>query len=236
MLRLAIASFSVVLAATACGNGPRDATPLPEPPSMDLSKVGPPEAEVVSTSLHVSIRGEPGAAPGGALVRVTALDGFEPPHVFMAEEDGSFAATDVPGSYGGEFRFQVESAGVRGVPRDAFYLDPLNEAAYLVPSLRHTCLALSPGFEVTFAEMALASLALENGCDEPVSVSNARSRSGAVESRTSTALPLLIEPGEGATLSLEFQGSAFGSSEDTLFIDVTVAEQTIRYPITLFAP
>jgi len=232
---------SIVLTSTAC-SGPRDATPMPEPPSMDLSKLGPgvrgdggAEVTPSTTAISLVLRGEPGFAPPRSELLVTHLDGGTAPTAISIREDGSFEDT-VYGDYGDEFRFQLVVNDRRGEPVDAFYLVPATGQPYFSPSIRHDCVSLRPGFEVTFEDMGVSPLALDNDCGGEVTVANARSRTGAAGSRTSTPLPLAVPAGGSATLSLQYQGSAFGSSEDTLFFDVTLDGRAIRYPITLFAP
>lgn len=240
MSRVLAPLMLVVLAGTACGN-PRDATPLPEPPGLDLDRIGPAAApteyrpDVYPIPIHMA--GEPGSAPAGALIQVTNLELPDPPSVATVAANGSFAVSLMGGS-GDELRFQLVVDGQRGAPLDAFYVDPSTPGAqnYLTPSMRHDCLSLSPGFEVTFENMGVAGLVLDNGCDGGVTIGNARSRSGASTSRVSNPLPVVLAAGETASLSLEFAGSAFQSSEDTLFVDATLGGRAIRYPITLFAP
>ena len=234
--RAAAPLLFTVLACAAC-DGPRDATPMPEPPSMDLSKVGPRNAidtAGIETTV-IPLAGQPGTAPPGSLVRVTPLDNDLSFSTASVDEEGGFSEILVNSTPGSELRFQVVEDGQRSEPQDAFYLTG-PAGYYLSPSLRHACVRLAPGFEVTFVDMPLATLSVHNGCGAPVTLSNARSRTGNPGSRLSTPLPLVVQAGDDAQLSLEYQGSAFGASEDILFVDVTLEGRTFRYPITLFAP
>ncbi len=242
MSRASLPLVVIVLASTAC-SGPRDATPMPEPPSMDLSKVRP-DMEIVGEAIGtdstlttiIPLEGQPGAAPPGSVLLVTPLDTALAPVAQSVEQDGSFNEFTVPGEMGDELRFQVVLGEERGTPQDAYYIGPSPTEPYLTPSLRHDCLDLQPGYEVTFRDTGVAMLTLSNGCDAEITVANARSRTASPGSRTSTALPLTIAAGGSVSLSLEYQGSAFESSEDTLFFDITLEGRAIRYPITLFAP
>ena len=239
MLRAPALLVLTALASVSCGS-PRDASPMPEPPSLDLSKIGPYREVVTDTVVPattvIPLEGQAGTAPPGSILRVTPLDSIGPAIVVSIREDGGFDEITIPGVSGNELRFQVVEGTARSAPQDAFYLQPPGGTYYLTPSLRYDCLTLAPGFEVTFASMGVATLTLTNGCSSAVTVANPVSRTGAPGSRTSTPLPLTIAAGESARLTLEFQGSAFGGAEDTLFFDVTLDNRAIRYPITLFAP
>ena len=83
-----------VLCALGC-SGPRDATPLPEPPALSPDRIGIPKVMMVA-STGIPLEGLAGAAPPNALVRVTNLDSSAAPVSVNAAANGAFTLT-VPG-------------------------------------------------------------------------------------------------------------------------------------------
>lgn len=229
--------FSLTLAAIAC-----NATPLPEPPALvDLSKVTPPETfngPVVGegtgggVALGLSFEGAPGAAPPHSSVSVTNLDSTEPPIVTTAKSDGSFVV-NVPMQLGDVLRFEAVTSSGRTPPSDG--LMPLEPGGSLRPAPRHSCLSLEPGFSLDFTDKSAVTLVLNNGCDEIIAVTNPRFRTETVSFGWVTEFPLQIPAESSATLELEHTPTRGDAREVVLFLDVTLAGETLRYPITLYS-
>jgi hypothetical protein len=200
---------------------------------VDFDKVGAPSVvDTASTMLSVDIVGAPGAVPGGAELRVTGLDTSAPPTVESADADGSFLI-EVAGDYGQEFRFQLVGDGQRSEPQDAVYSLPGSQTPHFEPSRRFDCVALSSGFELELPG-GNATVTLSNDCQQPVTLANLRSRTDQALFTLTSALPPTLSPGAAATLSFEFNGAR--PAEDILFLNITLAGETIRYPLTLYAP
>jgi len=105
----------------------------------------------------------------------------------------------------------------------------------LTPSPRFDCLKLGPGYVLDFGSAAQATLSLENGCADALTLANPRTRLALADFATETALPLDIAAAESAQIRVNFSRSVAGLREDILFVDVTQAATTLRYPITLRA-
>ncbi len=227
---------AALLLASVVGCGPRDATPMPEPPSLDITKVGGPRETVTASEcigepdscppVIVSISGEPGAATPNTLLRVTNLDTRDPVTAVEVRVDGGFEIV-LSVTEAQELRFQVLDGSVRGAPEDVILH---NAPLYLEPSLRHECLTLAPGFDVA-ALSGTASVELHNGCAEPVLLAQPRFRLGLPGFGQPALLPQTLAPGEGTTLVIGVDGAQ--PSEDVLLLDATLGATTIRYPITI---
>lgn len=230
---LAVASI-----ATLCGLGcgPGVATPVPEPPTLNLARVGRPSIDEVAqpSTNGTDIHGAPGAAPGGALLRITNLDSADPASVVNVKSDGSFDATIVV-TDGQELRFDWSRGDESGPPEDARFVVQV-PSFRLEPSTRLTCLQLTPGFVVDFAQTTQQTLTLANHCSGNVSLAAPRFRVGLVDFTLQTPLPIDVAPGEQASLELGFERAQASAREDTLFFDVESDGSTVRYPITLLAP
>lgn len=217
--------------------GPGAATPMPEPPTLRLGRIGPPATGVVLNGEGRDLYGSPGAGPAGALVSVTNLDRMDPSYVSSVQPDGSFSLT-VPVKNGEELRFDWLRGAERGKPQDAlFFADdlPLPPVIHLEPSARFECLTLTPGFALDFARTSTGSVVIQSRCPEPVLLDMPRTRLGIPEVQLQTPLPLTIGVGESATLEIAFTPGPT-QREEVLFFNVTEGAQTIRYPITLFGP
>ncbi len=180
--RCARAGFAPALAVcaglSAFSCAPGVATPVPEPPTLNLARVGPPtgaqpvsEPAVNGTHLY----GSPGAAPSGALLRVTNLDGSDPPSAVSVLADGSFDVSLVVAS-GQELRFDWLRGDQVGAPQDAHFVN-VPPPFRLEPSTRFACLTLTPGFVVDFRQAATQTLLVVNDCAAAVSLSTPRVRS-----------------------------------------------------------
>jgi len=207
---------------------------MPEPPSIDGGRIGPGPMDISTLSEPhlVPIAGKPGAATAGSVVRVLNLDLQLPAVSARAAADGSFA-TSVLASAGNELRFEALSEGRRSAPADFIYTS--NAGDQLTPSPRHDCLTLSPGFDLEVPASGVATLRLSNECADAITLATPRFRSaGAFE--LATPLPLLVAAGGEGQLELRLSAATPGAAEDVLFLDVTLATRTLRYPIGLFTP
>jgi hypothetical protein len=216
---------------------------MPEPPAatFDLDGINrgvvapasqPDLKEVNATYVY----GGPGSVPAGATVRVTNLDLATIVRAVTAYADGAFTAV-VIASDGQELRFEWLKGSQRSLPADAIVVKP-DPAAMLLgvtPSPRFECVSFTPGPVLDFGVAASATLVVENRCAEDVSLANPRTRLTLADFQLSSALPRAIGAGQSAELSVDFTRAAMGLREDILFVDVTLAGTTIRYPITLRA-
>lgn len=228
-----VLTVSAGLGSASCEPGV--ATPVPEPPTLNLGRVGPPATEVVAHPANgTHLNGSSGAAPSGAIVRVTNLDGTDPPSTVNVQPDGSFDVV-INVTNGQELRFDWQRGTERGAPQDAhFVTTPL--PYHLEPSLRFDCVRLSPGFSVDFAQTMTQTLAVANDCTSSVTLETPRARLGLVDFALETALPIDVPSGGTTTLELAFNRAQTAAREDTLFFDIVRDGTAIRYPITLFAP
>ena len=234
-------ALAAVLAAgaglTLAACGPGVATPVPEPPTLQLGKIGGPsggQPNVTSVGGR-TLFGDIGAAPAGSVVRVTNLDRKDPVVVSSAKADGSFNL-GLEVLDGEELRFDWVRGTERGAPQDAHFVQgPRLDVYHVEPSRRFSCVGLSPGFAVGFDGGNEQSLVVSNGCASDITLSAPRLRLGLADFKLVTQLPASIAAGQSGTLDLSFTRSLNGAREDTLFIDVTSEGEVIRYPVTLHA-
>jgi hypothetical protein len=234
----ALMTAGVWLLASACGPGV--ATPMPEPPTVfDLSGFMDPLAAATKTPLDsrvLVLEASRGNVPPGATVRVTNLDTTDSVVAGPGNAQGGFEV-DLIVTDGQELRFEWVNGTEHSAPADAIISrpDPLGESYRVTPAPRFACLELSPGFALDFNGTTHATLGVENACDEAVQLSNPRRRLALPDFALSSTVPTEVGPGESAQIGADFTRSATGLREDVLFIDVTLADTTIRYPITLRA-
>jgi hypothetical protein len=234
----ALVTAGVWLLASACGPGV--ATPMPEPPTVfDLSGFMDPTPGVVHTPLDnrvLVLETTRGNVPPGATVRVTNLDTTDTVVAGPGTPQGGFEVALIV-TDGQELRFEWVNGAERSAPADAIISrpDPLGEFFRLNPSPRFACLKVIPGFVLELDEKNHAMLGIENGCDDPVQLSNLRSRLSLRDFALPATVPAEVPAGESAEIEVDFTRDSAGLREDVLFIDVTLAGTTIRYPITLRA-
>jgi hypothetical protein len=225
----------VWLLASACGPGV--ATPMPEPPTaFDLSGFG----EGVLAAGYpldervVVIASGTGNVPAGATVRVTNLDDTSPVVAGPGNPQGGFQV-DLIVTDGQELRFEWVNGREHSAPADAIISrpDPLRPEFDLIIAQRFACLKLSPGFALDFSDETHATLGVENDCTEAVTFANPRSRLALPDFALPATPPSDVAPGASTQIDVDFTRSAAGLREDVLFLDVTLAGETIRYPITL---
>lgn len=217
--------------------GPQGATPVPQPPlgafpldSIATPKVDPDTRNVVVLSSRPmgSSKGSP--VPGG-LIRVTDLDSTASPVQTTVDDAGAFSLS-LPFALGDELRFEWLLDGQRSTPADAV-LTSGPAALALVPSPRFACLGVEPAYFVGFGSATRAELTLTNRCGSAVTVDGPRTRLGLADFALDPALPLTVPGAANAALSFTFERSTAGIREDVLFVDVTLAGESVRYPITL---
>jgi hypothetical protein len=214
------------LLSIAC-EGPRGASPLPEPPAIDGSRIGVENSIVpVSFPADIEIVGERDSASPGATLRVTNLDTTDDPVTTTVTDDGRFSVlvTVTPGD---ELRFEAFRAEYRSDPVDLVFDDgPL-------PAPRHDCITLTPGYLVEFDGSTAESLFIDNQCDSPAVVQDPRFRLGLSDFELTTALPVTIEPSRSTSLRFSFDPQAAGIREDVFFTDIDVNGEVLRYPVGL---
>jgi hypothetical protein len=228
-------TVGVWLLASACGPGV--ATPMPEPPTaFDLSGFG--EGALAASypldeRVLVIATGR-GNVPAGATVRVTNLDDTSPVVAGPGNPQGGFQV-DLIVTDGQEVRFEWVNGGEHSAPADAIISrpDPLRQDFQITIAPRFACLKLSPGFALDFGDQTHATLGVENYCTDAVTFANPRSRLTLPDFALPATPPADVAPGASAQIGVDFTRSAAGLREDVLFLDVTLAAETIRYPITL---
>jgi hypothetical protein len=218
------------------GCGPGGATPMPEPPALgvvDSTKVAPVAGVVGGASFPRSVpfEGKAGAAPAGAIVRVMNLDSAAASATTTAAADGSFQL-NLEVTPEDELRFQVISETERSEPSDM----RVEAGAFsLTPVVRLDCITLKPGYVVRFASSSSeASLEVTNTCPTSVTLQNPRMRSDAAAFELATTLPLSVPSNASQSLQFELLRTENAVHEDVWFVDITLPNRSVRYPITLF--
>jgi hypothetical protein len=213
-------------AAFACG--PDGATPLPEPPSLVPSGIAmPPVMSLAGGAL--TLEGAPGTATPGAVIEVTDLDGTSPVVATSVKQDGSFSLT-FSGKTGDEVRLVAAQHGLHSPP-----VDMLVTQSELTPSPRHECVTVKP-LELRFTAAGSQSFTFENHCSGGVELANLRARLGSPDFSFDKPGAATLEPGHSTTLAVAYAPRIVPPIEDVLFVDVSAAGQTLRYPLGLFAP
>jgi len=214
---------------------------MPEPPAavaFDISGAGKdayPAKQPEDTRVLV-ISAATGNVPDGASVRVTNLDTIDPVVAGVGNTQGGFEV-DLIVTGGQELRFEWVNGAERSAPADAIVsrASPTAQLYELNLAPRFECLQLSPGFVLDFGAQAQATLGVENACDEAIELSNPRTRLALADFGLPAELAQALPAGESRQLTVNFARAAAGLREDVLFIDITLAATTIRYPITLHA-
>jgi len=221
-------SFVGALGGGGCGTN--SATPMPEPPELDGRKILPDRdgIGVLSEPRPLPLRGAPGAASPGSLVRVQNLDATGPAITTQAAGDGSFALTVLVTS-GDELRLSAVRDGARSAPVDVVFRR-VDDADTLEPSPRHACVRLEPGFELPFDAPGERTFQIHNDCSEALELAAPRFRLD-VGFELTSALPLGIEAGGEGSLALRLPSLPTASLEDVLFVDVALGDVVLRYPL-----
>ncbi len=220
------------MALLGCGS-PVVATPMPEPPSIDLSRLLPGDPSPVTTMADPhseEIRGGAGAAPPQAVVYVTNLDAQSPPTATTARADGSFSLVLLVGSHD-ELRFQVVLNGARGTPVDC----GLGRSEQVcTPAVRPRCVAIEPGLEVRGDVLPSAALRVRNECAETVTLSEPRARLVPPEFTLDMPSPITLLPTDSGLLTIVPSADAVGNREEVVFFTATAGTTAVRYPITIY--
>jgi hypothetical protein len=213
------------------------ATPIPEPPAdaLDFNLIHGPE--VSPTTNMVQIIGEPGAGPGGQVLRVTNLDDVQAPIDVDIAADGSFSLQIAAGQ-NDELRFHTRDGRNRAAPVDIIW-----SRAELVTPERIACLVLVPlqqqdfGFVDVGAAPAVHTFSLQNDCQQTVQVTAARLRRTVSDYAVGAGAPPLpsdVAPGEGLSWDLELVPTDTGDTEEIFLLELSHDGSVVRYPITLF--
>jgi hypothetical protein len=216
---------------------------MPEPPAataFDLEGIA---DRGVVTSLKqpldtrvLVIGAATGNVPQGASVRVTNLDTMDAVVAGVGTANGGFEVALIV-TDGQELRFEWVSDTERSAPADAIVsrATPDDPNFSLSLAARFDCLKLSPGFVLDFDSATRATLDIENACTGAVQLASPRSRIALTDFALPATVPTSVPPGESTQIAVDFTRSTPGIREDVLFIDVTLAGTTIRYPVTLRA-
>jgi hypothetical protein len=227
--RRALARFIAcccAIAGSGC-EGPRGATPLPEPPALDANRIDVPEI-MPAVLGPITIEGDTRSATPGSTLRVTNLDSTAEPATTTVAADGSFAI-QVDAAEGDVLRVEAERNGERSNALDFV----LGEAG-LTPSPRHDCIRVDPEFRLEFLESPdIQQLFFQSTCDSDAVLDGARTRLELAEFAIPDDFPLELFARDDAAVEVGFEGDA--PREDVLFIDVDVNGVVIRYPFTLLA-
>jgi hypothetical protein len=241
--RLPVLTHKRLLLATsliwfAGGCGPGAATPMPEPPSISPTLLGstspdPRVPETTATNGAFDIYGGKHAAPANATVSVTNLDTAGGPTLTTADANGSFKVT-LPVAYGNELRFAWSQGEKHSIPTDVLFVQNGTDFT-LTPSPRFDCVTLKPGFVLDFGAAKSAALEIENTCSTDLSVGAVSLRQNLPDFILPTSTPQSYASGEAASISVAYVATGSMPVEDTLFVQLSNAGTSIRYPITLFA-
>jgi hypothetical protein len=217
-----------LVVAAACSSA-NEATPIPEPPSLNPDKIGIPTGpSVVDTS--ITIQGQPGATAPRATIRVTNLDSAVEPVEVRADRSGGFEVRlEVPDGH--EVRIQALSGDRRSEPVDFVHSD-----RELAASVRHACFRITSGLDLVFDQAPSAEILLENTCAADATVDAAGTRLALSDFALETALPIVVPAGGSAVVRIEHAPASRDEREDVLFLNVGVDGELRRYPVTLFAP
>lgn len=229
--RRRLAFISLIAASMLCACGPEGASPMPEPPALEIGDVGPSDVYPLVSPNPVTFEGAPGAATNATLLRVTDLDGTAPVVVTTVRPDGSFSIS-LAVNPNDELRFQAVSDTARGAPVDVTYV--ANPPA-LVPVVRPACVELDPGYELDFPAASGKAIGIVNHCAAAIALGTPTTRL-ALGDFVVTAAAASIPVGGTANLTVAFAPTGAGQREDVLFLPIDVAGRTVRYPVTLFGP
>ena len=209
--------------------GPRGASPLPEPPAIDGSRIGFGNSIApAAVPADIELVGDGASASPGSTLRVTNLDTTDEPVTTTVTDEGRFSIL-VSVSPGDELRFEAFRGELRSDP-----VDLIIDSSGLTPGPRHGCIAFTPGYAVEFDGSTAESLFIDNQCGAPAVVQDPRFRLALPDFALSTpALPVTVAPGRSASLRFGFEPQAAGIREDVFFADIDVDGEVLRYPIGL---
>jgi hypothetical protein len=181
------------------------------------------------------LQGQPGAAPANAVVRVTDLDGTDTAYSTTALATGAFLIA-LPVHSGDELRFEWVLGNQRSAPSDVLFMKTA-DGFLLTPSPRFDCVTLVPGYVLDFgvAQTGAQTLGIENNCATELSIDSHAQRRNVPDFSCNTPTPVSVAPGTSSELQVTYTRISTALVEDTLFIQLTDAGTTIRYPVTLSA-
>lgn len=206
-------------------SGPKGATPIPEPPSLDPTLVSVGLGVLIDS--QVTLEGQPGATSGDATIRAINLDSRAEPAEADVDTDGSFTLTlDLP--LGAEVRVQPARGDARGASHDW-----LRAEEGLVPPPRHACVRLTT--DLLFAADGREHVRVENDCASAATILPVGVRLGLPDFTLPTDDPLTVAPGARGALAIEFARQDPAGREDVLFFQVSVEGVERRHPVTVFA-
>lgn len=215
----------VALAVLALSCGPRDATPVPEPPALQGDKLTVPST-LLTSDQPIPLSAAAGAAPPGAVVEFTDLDTTDLPVATTAAQDGSFTIPILPT---GEQRAVVIVGAQRSKPFD-FRLG----AGRVTPSQRPACLSINPALVTSVARGETARFTFANSCTGAVSLANLRTRRMLAGFNAQLAPNPDIASGASADVLVAVNASVAATDEEVAFVDVAVEGQTIRYALSVY--
>ena len=200
------------------------ATPVPEPPNLDL-------ISFEGGTGGIPIVAGPGTVAGEVGVWIVNVDGTSAPSITRSAADGSFSAF-IDGMPGDELRLQVRTEDARSNPVDVrppattATVHPL-DACLTVP------LELDLGEAPTGTETR-ADLSVRNECSDPVRVALTDFRVDGGPFDVTFGAPLDIAPGAEAAVSFGVRPTAIGPVEAIarVSIDAPSAERRV---VTLLA-
>jgi hypothetical protein len=221
-----VAGLVVALAQLACACGPRDATPVPEPPALQADKLIAPTSVASITSTAIEITAEAGAASPGALVEFTNLDTTDLPVVTTVRADGSFSVRILPV---GELRAVVIAGARRSKPLDFSFVGPA-----IVTTERPACLVVTPGLVTGARAGTTTRFTFTNSCSGPVTLSNVRTRLNPSQLTPELAASPSIAAGSSADISIALTANVAPTEDDVVFVDAAVEGVTVRYPLSVY--
>jgi hypothetical protein len=225
----ALAVTLVTAGAIACGPGA--ATPMPEPPSIDVNRVGNGEEVYPLTGpAPIALLGDVGAAPPHATVRVLNLDDTREAVATTADAEGRFSL-EIIASAGEELRFEARTSGGFAEPVDARVKDDLSG---VTPSQHPECFVLETGRALEVTAGATAAVRMTNECAGEVTLDDVRLRLGTAGFSFEAPTPLSVAPGASATVDVELTPGTT-PAQDVLFLDVVIDGMAERYPVSLRA-
>ncbi len=223
----ALAVTLLTAGVVACGPGA--ATPMPEPPSIDASRIGAgSEVSPLVGPTPIHLVGTAGAVPAGAVVRVLNLDDTGDAVATTAGADGSFSLAIIANA-GDELRFEGRTADS--------YLSPVDvkvtaDLSGVVASQRPACVVLESGYALDVAVGAPGVVSLRNECEDEISVADVRLRLDDAGFAFDWTAPVVIASGASATVSVELVPNG-APAQDVLFLQLSTELGAARYPVSL---
>jgi hypothetical protein len=224
--RAPLAGLIVAVAQFACACGPRDATPVPEPPALQADKLIAPTSVASINNTAIEITAAKGAATPGALVEFTNLDTTDLPVVTTVRADGSFSVRILPV---GELRAVVIAGAWRSKPLDFSFVGPA-----IVTTERPACLVVTPGLVTGARAGTTTRFTFTNSCSGPVILSNVRTRLSPSQLTPELAASPSIAAGSSADISIALTANVAPTEDEVVFVDAAVEGETVRYPLSVY--